>query len=70
MTAAADQIAEINARFAERVKLLERERDIKIAMIQAQCEHEMEYWDPNGIFAGSPKGECKHCGADMSAQST
>lgn len=62
---AADQIAEINAQFAERVKVLERERDAKIEMVQARCEHEMDYWHPDGIFAGSPKGDCKHCGAPM-----
>ena len=42
---AADQIAEINAQYAERVKLLERERDAKIAMVRSRCKHEFEDWD-------------------------
>lgn len=62
---AADQIAEINAQFSERVKLLERERDAKVEIVQGWCTHEMDYWRPDGIFSGKPKYECKHCGAPM-----
>lgn len=42
---AADQIAEINAQYAERVKLLERERDAKIAMVRGRCDHDFEEVD-------------------------
>ena len=66
---ARDQIAEIKAQFLERVRLLESERDEKVRLIRSQCQHERdetlsdyqrEYWGD----------VCKHCGADMSDQST
>ena len=64
-----DQIAEINAQFRERFRLLQDEREAKIMLIRSQCQHERdetlsdydrEYWG----------NVCKHCGADMSDQST
>ena len=63
-----DKIAEINAQFRERVRLLEVERDAKVRLIRSQCQHERdetlsdyqrEFWGDN----------CIHCGADMSTQS-
>lgn len=61
----ADQIAEINAQYAERVKLLERERDAKVAMVRERCVHEAEVW--YSVFLNDPMttGICKHCGAPM-----
>ena len=69
MTAAADQIAEINARFAERVKLLERERDAKIRMVQSRCpKHRRgwrKYFHPNYGPSRIYTDHCVHCGAPM-----
>ena len=67
---ARDQIAEINAQYAERVKLLERERDAKVAIVRGKCGHE-EDDEPSGAFQINgaaiyeKTGTCKHCGAPM-----
>lgn len=63
---AADQIAEINAQFAERVKVLERERDAEIAMVRERCKHVpvKRYNAMAGEFI-IEGDECKYCGASM-----
>lgn len=67
---AADQIAEINAQFAERVKLLERERDAKVAMVRERCKHAFVFWSPefgHSGWDGCKMGveHCAKCGAPM-----
>ena len=71
---AADQIAEINAQFAERVKLLERERDAKVAMVRGRdrsesCQHE-PIWISllSNPSDGYHLSTCKHCLADIKNQ--
>lgn len=74
---AADQIAEINAQYAERVKLLERERDAKVAMVRERCKHEPSNAAKGSVVTTTYRGFnktvtamytpdiCKHCGAPM-----
>lgn len=66
---AADQIAEINAQYAERVKLLQAERDAKVAMVRGRCAHEegerLESMLDGMISSVRKTGKCKHCGAPM-----
>ena len=54
---ALEQIAEINAQFRERVRLLEVERDAKIALIRRDCEHvfPLSLWVHECINCGEPK---------------
>lgn len=61
-----EQIVEINAQFAERVKLLEQERDAKVAIVRERCVHEPVKWFDAFIGEFVEHGdECKHCGAPM-----
>ena len=67
------QIAEINAQFSERVRLLEMERDEKIRLVQSQCEHEPfipvddfdAFFHEAKLIETGAKNICKHCGATL-----
>lgn len=66
-----DQIAELNRQRAEKHRLTDEEYDARVRMVTHVCER-LEILTPHHLFGFVTivYHECKHCGADVSAQST
>lgn len=67
-------IDELNRQRAERHRLIDAEYDARVRMVPHACAHEegerLESMLDGMICSIRKTGKCKHCGADMSTQST
>ena len=64
-----DQIAELNRQRSERHRLIDEEYDARVRMVPHVCEREEDVIDIDARTIYE-MNHCKHCGAEMPAQST